>query len=1065
MPLFQQSVLNKFLEALPKEQVYAAWGKFSSHFQNPTVRQHISNLKEEEYQEGFVRDLFVHVLAYTLKPQPDYNLVLEQKSTTDTTKSDGAILKDGNVIGVIELKDTRTTDLKGVEKQAFGYKHQHKDCKYVIISNFRELRLYINDAVEFEAFDLFYMDKASFDVLYCCLHKDAIDHDVPLKMKQLSIAEEENVTKKLYADYSKFRSLLFDDIVSKNPQFDRLELFQKTQKLLDRFLFILFAEDRSLLTPNSVRIIMQRWQTLKDVDAYKPLYDMFRQYFGYLNTGYTGKDFEVYPYNGGLFAPDEILDAIAIDDKLLYDSCMSLSNYNFMSEVDVNILGHIFEHSLTEFEKIQQEIEAGTDAHKHILDKKETRRKKEGVYYTPRYITKYIVENTVGVLCQQKKAELQIVEDEYLPQKKKAAAQALSQKLDQYREWLLQLTICDPACGSGAFLNQALEHLIQEHHTIDALKAKLSGTSFFGSDVEKSILENNLFGVDINEEAVEIAKLSLWLRTAKKDRKLSDLSKHIRCGNSLIDDPAVAGDKAFNWEKEFPEVFEKGGFDVVIGNPPYLRVQGLRANFEKETIYYENKFVSATGRFDIYALFIERAFGLISENGIYSFILPHKFMISDYGAGLRNFLNVNQAISSIISFGSAMVFSDASTYTCIIKCSKLNSNILYKQIEPSQLFENFKFDSIPYSELGVEKWNIQSNVGSSLFNKLYRQPFTAKDIFDNISQGIVSIGDDIFILKGQFSQEIFSGFSERLNQVVDLEKSLMKPLLKGDEVKKYEPPMATHYIIYPHYNKNGKTIPYTESEMQINFPLTYSYLAKFKEELINKKIRYKTNPAYWFSLHRSREISLFEQVKIITPETSFGTNLTIDEKFTYHNTQVYSFIKKENIPLDYKFLLAILNSTILWYFLKNTGNILRGGFFRFKTAVLLPFPFPDYRGIDQNPFIERVELILLKSKQLQEMIGQMLRLINEKYHRINPSNKLQNWPTLSFGEFLKELSKFKIKLKLTEESEWMQYFEAEKAKAKVIQDLIEKTDKEIDQMVYELYGLTEEEVRVVEGEN
>jgi REP element-mobilizing transposase RayT len=222
--------------------------------------------------------------------------------------------------------------------------------------------------------------------------------------------------------------------------------------------------------------------------------------------------------------------------------------------VDVNILGHIFENSLSEIEEVAAQIE-GTQ-----VDLKKSKRKKDGVFYTPKYITKYIVENTVGTLCSEKKATLEIDESEYLKSRKGRTTKKLKElddKLTSYRNWLLTLTICDPACGSGAFLNQALDFLIREHRYIDELRAKLLEVPMVFTEVENSILENNIYGVDINDESVEIARLSLWLRTAKKGRKLTTLSNNIKCGNSLIDDPAVAGEKAFHWPAEFPEVFRK----------------------------------------------------------------------------------------------------------------------------------------------------------------------------------------------------------------------------------------------------------------------------------------------------------------------------------------------------------------------------------------------------------------------------------------------------------------------------------------------------------------------------
>jgi type I restriction-modification system DNA methylase subunit/REP element-mobilizing transposase RayT len=301
-----------------------------------------------------------------------------------------------------------------------------------------------------------------------------------------------------------------------------------------------------------VRLILNDWKELQERDVEIALYERFKKYFGYLNTGFKGKRYDVFAYNGGLFKPDEMLDNLQIDDNLLYRHTFKLSEYDFESEVDVNILGHIFENSLNELDELKAEIEG------KAIDKSETKRKKDGVFYTPKYITKYIVDNTVGKLCNDKKNELGIIEEEYSTDKKRAQKTKLqlAQKLTSYREWLLQITICDPACGSGAFLNQALNFLIDEHRTIDEMQAKLFGDSLVMSDIENTILENNLFGVDLNEESVEIAKLSLWLRTAQPNRKLNDLNNNIKCGNSLIDDPTVAGDKAFDWEKEFPQIFK-----------------------------------------------------------------------------------------------------------------------------------------------------------------------------------------------------------------------------------------------------------------------------------------------------------------------------------------------------------------------------------------------------------------------------------------------------------------------------------------------------------------------------
>ncbi len=434
----------------------------------------------------------------------------------------------------------------------------------MITSNFEKLRFFIHNSVEHLEFNLFTLTKTEFQLLWLCLHAENLLKGIPLKIKEESLVEEEKITKQLYKDYATFRNELWQNMVKNSTEKDKLLLFKKTQKLLDRYLFIFFAEDSGLLPPNSISRIVNRWEVLKQEDAYKPLYDIFKQYFSYIDKGRKGQKTvdDIFAYNGGLFLPDEVLDNIVLDDEMLHPNVMKLTKYDFQSEVDVNILGHIFENSLNEIEHITAEIEG------QELDKSKSKRKKDGVFYTPKYITKYIVENTVGKLCDEKKTELGIVDEEYAKgrqNRKKDTVKVLDENLQTYRNWLLNITICDPACGSGAFLNQALEFLIEEHTYIDELESQLLGHAFEFPGVENHILEKNIFGVDINDESVDIAKLSLWLRTAQKGRKLTSLNNNIKCGNSLIDDPNVAGDKAFNWQKEFPQIFiekEKKPFHI-----------------------------------------------------------------------------------------------------------------------------------------------------------------------------------------------------------------------------------------------------------------------------------------------------------------------------------------------------------------------------------------------------------------------------------------------------------------------------------------------------------------------
>ncbi len=572
MGLFQTSVLKKYRKLQDKKAIEKAFKKYADYFHNPERQQNIRESKEEQFQEGFLRELFVKVLDYTLNPEPQFNLTTELKNEKGAKKADGAILKDGKAIAVIELKSTKTKDLESIRQQAFDYKANQSACVYVITSNFEKLRFYINNAVDFEEFNLFALNEEQFELLYLCLHKENILQNIPLKIKTDSVVAEEKITKIFYSDYSLFKRELFSGLIKQNinnevfrnelqkedkdratKNIKRL-LFKKSQKLIDRFLFIFFAEDKGLLPPNSTLQILNKWKADWDFGDERPLYNLFKQYFHFLDIGRQGTHSraEIFAYNGGLFKPDPILDSLIIDDKLLFEHTKTLSDYDFESQVGVSILGHIFENSLNEIESVNAEIE-GTD-----FDKQKTKRKKDGIFYTPKYITKYIVDNTIGKLCEDKKQELEIEEEEYHKSRKGRKTETLKKlktKLDDYRNWLLTLTILDPACGSGAFLNQALDFLIKEHTYIDELETSLLGGSMVMKNIENTILEKNIYGVDLNEESVEIAKLSLWLRTAQPRRKLNTLNNNIKCGNSLIDDPKVAGDKAFNWKDEFPQIF------------------------------------------------------------------------------------------------------------------------------------------------------------------------------------------------------------------------------------------------------------------------------------------------------------------------------------------------------------------------------------------------------------------------------------------------------------------------------------------------------------------------------
>ncbi len=234
MALFQKTVEHKYLKQLDADLIHSKYLEFKNYFGNPEIQANIRNSKEEQYQEGFLRELFVNILGYKLNPTASFNLTTEYKNIKDSKKADGAIVFNDVVKAVIELKGTNTTDLSKIEAQAFGYKNNQPDCVYVITSNFEKIRFYIDNAIEHIEFNLFTLSKPNFDVLYLCLSFESIKTGLPKKVKDESLSQEDVITKKLYQDYSLFKRELHQNLVSLNPQYDSLTLFKKSQKLLDR---------------------------------------------------------------------------------------------------------------------------------------------------------------------------------------------------------------------------------------------------------------------------------------------------------------------------------------------------------------------------------------------------------------------------------------------------------------------------------------------------------------------------------------------------------------------------------------------------------------------------------------------------------------------------------------------------------------------------------------------------------------------------------------------------------------------------------------------------------------
>lgn len=995
--MFQKSVINSIKQ--DESLVALRWAKFQEFLAKV---DYIKTVKEEKYQDGFLKDVFENCLGYTLDMTnpSNYNLEREKKNETDGKKADGVIYVDNKVIGVIELKAQDTKNLDKIETQAFNYHASHSNSKYIIISNFDELRFYIDKKTAYEKFSLFTLSYEEFKKLHLLISFESIKEDIPLKLKEKTATFEQNISKELYKDFSAFRTHLFENIVKNNENIDKSTLLRLTQKLCDRIIFILFAEDRGLLTPNTIKEIITRHS--QDVFG-NSMYEYYKIYFNAINEG--NEKLNIPKYNGGLFAKDELLDNLKIDDENLNMEAQKLSSYNFESEISVNILGHIFEQSLTDLEELQANIENTN------FDKTKSKRKKDGVFYTPEYITKYIVENTLGKMCLDKREELNLsnITAPVNPKKLTKQEQQTKTNLEIYKDWLFNLKILDPACGSGAFLNQALEYLIIEHKQLQNDLA-LMGDLFSSYTVEESVLEHNLYGVDINEDAVEIARLSLWLRTAQRGRALTNLNDKIKCGNSLIDDKNVV-QNAFVWEEEFKEVFENGGFDVVIGNPPY----GATLNKEEKDYFY-SKFETVEYQLDTYTLFMEKAHKILKTNAKLAFIVPSTWLTMFYFKTLRKYLIENSYFENLLLF-RYQVFEDVTAETSILTLTK--NKEINEKINTNFYNNSNEIETKIFKQISQNDWINSYELG---FNILFN-------------------GDKLKVIEKILKD------SFELEKIVDVTVG----------IKPYQTNKGT-----PKQTSDDVKNRVFDSDYKID-ETYYNYIVggSINKFIINPS---KTNwLKYGKFLAEPRQSLNFFQKKIMVRQTSDKIISAIDYQGLLSLNNVHNIVINDE-RYSYEALVCILNSKLMDFYYKFLVPEEGRTFAEVKAVNLKRLPIVNFE-FNQEPFIQKADLMLELNKKLQET---KQNFYNElKLEKL--TNKLQKFEELEFDDFIKEYTKSK-KIKFTDKLEernfkndWKALFENDKKEVLEIQNQINITDKEIDQMVYKLYDLTEDEIKIVEN--
>jgi len=1008
--LFNQKLLIQKAQEEINLNDYSEKRKILNNWINSLEKGILSKSKEEEFQGEFLNDIFSLILGAVNKSSgnDEWNLQRESKTRIDGQKADGVIgFFDVNgkddVRAVIELKgptisldqrQKRSGDTRTPVEQAFNYAPKYgKNCQWVIVSNYKEIRLYrSNDMTEYEVFFLENLkDDLEFQKFIYILSFEALVGTANKKAKALELSEEYQknqieIEKKFYNEYRNIRLHIFENMKENNPETDENTLLEKVQKLLDRFLFICFCEDKGLLEKDFFNTILKKG---KDFGS---IFDIFKVFCNWINLGNPKEN--ISHFNGGLFKNDDVLNSLNIDDKV-FEELKKISDYDFDSDLNVNILGHIFEQSISDIEELKKSI-SGEE-----FDQKKSKRKKDGIFYTPQYITKYIVENSIKNWLDDKRKELgeddlpKLNEKDYIFDiAKKNYTKNYRKHIEfwqQYREAVRNIKIIDPACGSGAFLITAFEFLLNYNKYLDDKIFDLVGTSDLFSDRTKEILQNNIFGVDLNKESVEITKLSLWLKTADKNKTLASLENNIKCGNSLIDDPEIAGNLAFNWEKEFPEIFANGGFDIVVGNPPYVLCQPSNTN--EKTLKFYNNFEVSSYKIDLYHLFFEKGIILSKNNGYISFITPNTYLVNKYNLKLREFILRNTQIKEIINYKN-IVFEDANVdvSTIILKKSKYTDEnvkiLLSSKNENKIVLEKQQNDWLKDDE--------------KIFNLRKEFPIN----FSNC----ISLKE---IAKTYFGIQAFDKKSS-ISQKKENEKYL--PMIDGANVFRYQ---------FSKYNQYFNFI-------DDNIKSGGDYKVYEKERIVIRQIG-KT------------PIIGYCEANILTSNTIYN---------------IFSITDKFNL----KYIFTLLNSKLLKKYWEYKYNDNKNLFPKIKGYQLDDLPLVNIPLEKQQPFIEKADKMLSLNRELQDLSQKFQRMVLRKFDLEKLSTKLQEWHLLDFSDFIKELKRLKVKLSLSQESEWEEYFLEEKSKAIAVDSEIKNTDKEIDSMVYKLYDLTDEEIKIIEEE-
>ncbi len=779
-------------------------------------------------------------------------------------------------------------------------------------------------------------------------------------------------------DIEAWREQLARNIVLRN-NISEAELNYAVQIIIDRIIFLRICEDRNIEPYGRLLALT------KQADIYRNLQELFFKADSKYNSGL----FNLQVNNKQNSPKDEITPYLRVDDKVLKQIIKGLyypCPYEF-SVIPTEILGNIYEKF------IGKEINITSSGKRINVEYKPEVRKAGGVYYTPNYIVDYIVSATVGELVKNKTPEE-----------------------------VSELAILDPACGSGSFLLGAYGYLLAwhleyysqfpEHYREYLIQDSKGGFKLTISEC-KRILLNNIYGVDIDSQAVEVTKLSLLLKVLEDEKAetidnyiktnnngaLPELAGNIKCGNSLVSTdiykqmPDLSSEEKqkinpFDWENEFPKIFENGGFDGVIGNPPYIRGESLG-----ETKKYISNYEVFCGSADYYTYFCEKAYHLLRKGGVSGFILSNKWLLARYGEKLRSFLKNYSNLRQLIDLSGSNVFKEASVDSSILIFEKRKArqkhNIFVAKDLASKNQNHFNIQQQDLEEKGF--YLIPQKV-LDIKKKIEAVGTPLKDWDVNIFRGILTGYNKAFIIDNQTK--------EALCREDPKSAEILKPLLRGRDIDRYSYNWQGLWLINSHNGYNN----YNRVNVVQNYPAIYNYLQQFKNKLVQRQDK----GDHWTNLRNCAYLREFEKEKIIWSDISAKNKFNWADNKSYMNNTCYLMT---NITKTH---LGILNSSLILFYFKFNSISWNNNILRWTRQYVEQIPIPKLNL--QNPKEKA------RHDKMVELVDKMLELKEQTKHTYNPHT--QNQLEREIGE----------------------------------------VDREIDQLVYSLYGLTSEEIKIIEDE-